>query len=140
MVFKLRKDQLARRDALAADLRSKANALNVAISAFNEQVEPLSQAVAEAQVNYNESMEAARILASQISEAARGDFEAKSERWQESDNGIQVRTWIEEWEMSLDDVDLDLPEPLEEIDPDEHADQLEAGPASPVEQEQMHRH
>jgi hypothetical protein len=40
-----------------------------------------------------------------------------------------VRTWIEQWEMSLDDVDLELPEPLIEIDPDEQAGQIEG--ASP---------
>ena len=38
------------------------------------------------------------------------EFESKSERWQDGDNGFQVRTWIEQWEMSLDEVDLDLPE------------------------------
>jgi hypothetical protein len=30
---------------------------------------------------------------------------------------MQVRSWIEQWQMSLDDVELGLPEPLEEIDP-----------------------
>jgi hypothetical protein len=83
-------------------------------------------------------MEQTRTLANQISEAAQEQFDAKSERWQESDNGMQVRTWIEQWEMSLDDIDLELPEPLEEIDPDEHAGALESGPGRPVELEHMH--
>jgi hypothetical protein len=39
--------------------------------------------------------------------------------------------------MSLDGVDLELPEPLEEIDPDEHAGALESGPGRPVEFEHM---
>ena len=138
MAFKVSNDQLAKRDALAADLRLKANALNTAIAAFNQEVEPPSRAVAEAQAGYNETMEQARTLASQISDVAHAEFDAKSERWQDSDNGIQVRTWIEQWEMSLDDVDLELPEPLEEIDPDEHAGQLEDGPARPRELEHMH--
>jgi len=47
--------------------------------------------------------------------------------------------WIEQWEMSLDDVDLDLPEPLEEIDPDGHAGALESGSATPVELEPTYR-
>ena len=40
--------------------------------------------------------------------------------------------------MSLDDVDLELPEPLEEIDPDEHAGALESAPGRPVELEHTH--
>jgi hypothetical protein len=44
VVFKLSKQQLAERKALAADLRKKAVVLNTAIVAFNEAVEPLSQA------------------------------------------------------------------------------------------------
>ena len=40
--------------------------------------------------------------------------------------------------MSLDDVELDLPEPLEEIDPEEHAGALESGPGTPAELEPAH--
>ena len=138
MAFKVTKEQLARRDVLAADLRAKATALNVTIAAFNREVEPLVRAVAEAQVNYNETVEHARALASQISEAAQEVFDAKSERWQGSDSGIQVRTWIEQWEISLDGIDLDLPEPLEEIDPDEHASALESASGRPAELEPTH--
>jgi hypothetical protein len=109
--------------------------LNITIAAFNRAVEPLSRAVGEALNDYNGILETARTLAGSISETAQGEFDAKSERWQDSEKGIQVRTWIEQWEMSLDDVDLDLPEPLEEIDPDEHAFELEASSASSVELE-----
>jgi chromosome segregation ATPase len=138
MAFKVNKEQLARRDVLAADLRAKAIALNAAIAAFNREVGPLARAVAETQANYNETVEQARTLASQISEAAQEVFDAKSERWQDSDNGTQVRTWIEQWEISLDDIDLDLPEPLEEIDPDEHAHALEGASGRPAELEPTH--
>ena len=117
---------------------SAERAINAAIAAFNREVGPLARAVAETQANYNETVEQARTLASQISEAAQEVFEAKSERWQDSDNGTQVRTWIEQWEMSLDDIDLDLPEPLEEIDPDEHASELESASGRPAELEPTH--
>jgi hypothetical protein len=135
MTFKASREQLAKRDALAADLRVKAEALNLAIAAFNKGIEPLVEMVVEAQADYNETLEGARALASNIAEAAQQEFDAKSEKWQESEKGVQVRSWIEQWEMSLDDVDLDLPEPLEEIDADEHAFELEASSGSPVELE-----
>jgi hypothetical protein len=36
-----------------------------------------------------------------------------------------VRIWIEQWEMSLDDIDLELPEALAEIELEEQAGELE---------------
>jgi chromosome segregation ATPase len=138
MAFKTTKNQLARRDTLAAELRSKAKVLNTAIADFNRQLEPIARAVAEAQTHYNETMESARTLASEISGPAQEQFDAKSEKWQDSDAGVHIRTWIEQWEMSLDDVELDVPEPLEEIDPEEHAGALESGPGSPAELAHIH--
>ena len=132
VAFKLSKQQLAERDAFAADLCKKAAALNIAIVAFNQAVEPLSLAVGEALEDYNGILEKARTLASSVTEAAQAEFDAKSEKWQESDKGIQVRTWIEQWEVSLDDINLDLPEPLTEIDPDEQAGEIEDAPQNPT--------
>jgi hypothetical protein len=139
MTFKLSKEQSAKRQALAADLRAKAVALNIAIAAFNRGVEPLSRTVAEAQAGYNETLEMARALANGVAETAREEFDGKSERWQDGETGTQVRSWIEQWEMSLDEVDLDLPEALEELDPDAHADELEDAPVSPLELEHLTR-
>jgi chromosome segregation ATPase len=138
MAFKTSKDQLARRDALAADLRRRANELNVAIATYNEKLDTLVREVVEAQARYNDAMERARTLASEISEPAQAEFDAKSDRWQESDAGIRIRLWIEQWEISLDDVELELAEPLEEIDPEEHAGQLEAAVGKPAELEHVH--
>jgi hypothetical protein len=47
--------------------------------------------------------------------------------------GITVRSWIEQWELSLDDIDLEVPEPLTEVDPEEHAFEIEGAPAGPTE-------
>jgi len=131
VAFKLSKQQLAERDALAADLRKKAEALNIAIVAFNQAIEPLSKAVGEALEDYNGILERARTLASSITEVAQEAFDSKSEKWQESDKALKVRSWIEQWEVSLDDVDLELPEPLTEIDPDEQAGEIETAPPNP---------
>jgi hypothetical protein len=133
VAFKLSKQQLAERDALAADLRKKVEALNIAIVAFNQAIAPISAAVGRAQDDYNSILEKARTLAGSITKAAQGTFDAKSQKWQESDKGIQVRCWIEQWEVSLDDVDLELPAPLPEIDSDDQAGQIEGAPAYPTE-------
>ena len=49
-----------------------------------------------------------------------------------------ARTQPGQWEMSLDDIDLDLPGPLEEIDPDEHTSALESASGRPAELEPTH--
>jgi hypothetical protein len=133
LAFKLSRQQLAERDAVAADLRKKAIALNTAIATFNQAFEAFTQPVVEALENYNAILEKGRILAGSVTAAAHDEFDAKSERWQDSEKGIQVRTWIEQWEMSLDDVDLDVPEPLAEIDPDEQALEIEGAPPNAME-------
>ena len=130
--FKLSKQQLAERDALAANLREKAATLNAAIAAFNQAIEPLARVVVEALDDYNEILEKARGLAGSVTEAAQDEFDARSERWQGSDKGIRVRSWIEQWEVSLDDIDLEVPEPLTEIDPDEQALEIEGAPQGPT--------
>ena len=132
VAFRLNKQQLAARDALAADIREKTKALNAAIVAFNQAIEPLSRAVVEAQDDYNAILEKARALASGFTEAARDEFDARSERWRGSDQGIKVRSWIEQWEVNLDDIDLEVPEPLTEIDPDGQALEIEGAPPGPA--------
>ena len=133
VAFRLSKQQLAERNALAADIREKTKVLNAAIAAFNQAIEPLSRTVIETQDNYNAILEKARALASGVTEAARDEFDARSERWQGSDKGIKVRIWIEQWEVSLDDIDLEVPEPLPEIDPEEHTLEIEDAPSGPME-------
>lgn len=133
VIFKLNKQQLAARDALAVDLRKRAEALNIAVHTYNQAIEPLSEAVGKALEDYNELMEKARTLASSITEPALDNFDAKSAKWQESDKGIQVRSWIEQWELSLDDVDLELAEPLAEIDLEGHAAEIADAPPNPTE-------
>ena len=133
MAFKLSKQQLAERDSLAANIREKTKALDAVITAFNQTIEPLSRAVIEAQDDYYGKLEKARTLASSVTETARDAFDARSERWQESNPGIKVRSWIEQWELSLDDIDLEVPEPLTEVDPEEHAFEIEGAPAGPTE-------
>ena len=90
MAFKTTKAQMIQRDAIAAELRDRAHGLNVAIADFNRQMDPIVHAVEEAQARYNAAMESARTLASEISGPAQEQFDAKSERWQESEAGIRL--------------------------------------------------
>ena len=81
-------------------MRSRAATLNVAIDAFNRGIESLCRGVAEAQAGYNETLERARALAAGVAEPAQAQFDARSERWQDSETGTRVRSWIDAWEMT----------------------------------------
>jgi hypothetical protein len=132
MPFKLTKDQITERAALAADLRRQGDALAAAIVAFNTAFGPVAELLTGAAAAYNQSLGSARNFAYAIAEEARGEFDDKSERWQEGDKGTEADAWIQQWEdASLDDVDFEPPEPMEEIDPSAHAVTLEDLPDSP---------
>jgi hypothetical protein len=124
MAFKLGKQQVAERNRLADELRQQGKTLNAAIVAYNAAVGPLSKALDEAVEEYNDILERARTLTGTVVDAAQQEFDGKSQRWQEGDKGNRVRSWIEQWEINLDGVDIDPFSPLEEIDPEINADAI----------------
>jgi hypothetical protein len=139
MAFRISNEQATRRDVLAAALRERATELNRAIAAFNRGVEPLTQSLNETLNGYNMALQIARSFTNGIADAAQAEFDLKTERWQDSDKGVRARDWIERWQIDLDDVDLELPEPLDELDPEEHAGEIEDAPRSLMELAQIIR-
>jgi hypothetical protein len=118
MAFKLNKGQISERDALAVDIRAKAEALDAAIKAYNEGMEPLAQAVTDAAREYNESLSDVREFVTGIAEDGRAEFDEKSERWQAGEKGQSADSWIQAWEAV-------------EIDPSELGGSLEDLPEAP---------
>jgi hypothetical protein len=131
MAFKLSKQQTAERNRLAEDIRQEGAMLNAAIVAYNAAVGPLSEALDTAVERYDEILERARTLTTTVVDAAQEEFDRKSGKWQESDKGTRVRSWIEQWEVSLDGVNIDPFSPLEEIDPEMDADAIGKLPVDP---------
>jgi hypothetical protein len=131
MAFKLSKQQIAERNRLAEDIRQEGAMLNAAIVAYNAAVGPLSEALDTAVERYNGILERARTLTTTVVDAAQEEFDRKSGKWQESDKGARVRSWIEQWEVSLDGVDIDPFSPLEEIDAEMDADAIGKLPVDP---------
>ena len=76
MSFKLSKEQAAERDALAALLRKRAAAVNIAIAAFNRGVEPFLRRSLKRKTNTTRFWRTARTLASNIAEVAQEEFDA----------------------------------------------------------------
>jgi hypothetical protein len=134
-MLKLRKAQIAERDKMVADLRTNGETLAAAITALNEGMAPLCQAVEEAMNVYNESLDVVREFVGEIASDARSEFDDHTEHWQDSAKGEAADKFIKAWEeIELEDLDIEIPEQLEAIDSSEHAVPLEELPDSPSEE------
>ena len=119
MAFKLTKEQRADRDRFVQALREKGEALAGAVEAYNTALEELGKPVLAALEAYNEALSDARIFAEEVGQAIDDQIAEKSERWQDGEKGEKAAEWRDEWQgATLDDVELELPEPLEEPDLD----------------------
>jgi outer membrane protein TolC len=98
MAFRLTKDQLRQKETLLATLR------------------PAEQALDDAVTAYNQAIEQAKAWVQETTDTIRREYDSKSERWQEGHAGLTVSEWLDAW----DDVDAD---PVEL--PDSVADAIE---------------
>lgn len=130
MAFKLDKQEMARRDKLVEELRDGRGKLEDAVSTFNAAVEELKAGVVTALESYNEVVGETRGFVEDIASTADGQFDDKSEKWQEGDKGQQVREWIDAWQNEpFEDVEITFPEELELPDEEsDHDGRLEALP------------
>jgi hypothetical protein len=132
MAFKLKKGQISERDALAVDIRAKAEALDAAIRAYNEGLEMLAEGLTNAAEAYNESLSDVREFVSGIAEDGRAEFDEKSERWRAGEKGQEADSWVQAWEaVEIEDFEFETPEPIDEIDPSELGGTLEDLPEAP---------
>lgn len=86
--FKLSKAQIKQHVELHEELAAAESALESAIEAYNA-------VLAEAREHCQE-----------IAETAQSEWDEKSERWQESDKGVEAQAWITEWaDADLEEVE-----------------------------------
>ena len=121
MAFKLDKQDTARRDKLVEELRDGRGVLEDAVSTFNAAVEELKAPLLAALEKYNEIVEEARGFVEDIASTADGQFDDKSEKWQEGDKGQAARNWIDAWQNEPFDA-LEIAFPDELTLPDEETD------------------
>jgi len=126
MTFKLSKAESSEKNVLIDELREAYDH----ISEKEAEVQGIiSNAVGElngAIRAYNEKLSETENWVNSIAERLRGEFDDKSEGWQESDRGQSAESFVSEWE-ALDFTALnELTEPDLEVDSADHADNLEA--------------
>jgi hypothetical protein len=131
-MFKLSKPEQVRRDKITAALRSSGEAYNLAVEEYNRLIARAVEVLRIAQHDYNSALSDAEHFVGDFAEDKREEFGEKSEKWQDSDTGSDVSDWLDEWEgVEFNEIELDLPEPMEEIDPSELASQIEDLPEEP---------
>lgn len=124
MAWKLTKEETARRDEVTNAAGAARDALNAALDAYNERVAAAFAELKTAADAYNETCSSVRDFAEAVATRLRDDFDAKSERWQQSEKGQTVEAFVSAWEDFAAE-DFEPEEPLEVEGPDEElAEQL----------------
>jgi chromosome segregation ATPase len=117
MAFKITKAEHKRLEETASDLDAKRDALEDAVSAFNEELAAARATLQESIDAYNEAAESIRAQLRDIQSEREDEFADRSEKWQEGENGEKVREWIDNLETEaerIEDVSLDdFPESLD---------------------------
>jgi len=132
---KLTKAHLKERDEISGKLQEKREALDEALTKFNELVADAfsneETGLKAAIDSYNEELSAARSWAENIAGEIGDYYDGKSEKWQASDKGDAFSSWKDAFaELEAEDIDVDEPEPLE-IDAEDVAEMIEQLPEEP---------
>lgn len=113
MPFKLTKADMKLRDEILEKLSAQKGKLDAAIAKFNDMVAIAHADVKACVEGYNEVLSEAREFAADTATQASDDYDAKSERWQESAKGQAAAEFKSAWEdVGLAYVKVDAPERL----------------------------
>ena len=134
MAFKFTKQEETRRDALRDKLEEARAHLDLEVDAEIRIIEDAYAAINASFERYNEVLVEAQGFVEDIASEREGEFDDKSERWQEGERGDATRDWI----TTLQDTATDQLEPLEalsfeppEMSFESHADILDNLPTEP---------
>lgn len=111
----LSNDQIQTRIKLIQDLSATGGELQDAIAVLNKQIRTSTEVIEGLQGRYNELVQEAQGFIESVHEAQESYAGDRSERWHESDAGQAHADWMSGWELDLEEVDVDLPEEVEEL-------------------------
>lgn len=98
-------------------LQKKKEALREAEAKRLEAITAADAAVVAAAQDYNGALADAKTFVEEVADRLRGEYDEKSEKWQESDRAQEINDFIEQWE----NVDLEEVDESETVQPDEIA-------------------
>lgn len=116
MAFKLTKDEQATIQTKLADVAEAGEAIDAAEKAYNDALEGLGDAVKTAVETYNTALGDLRTCIEEIAQEKRDEFDEKSEKYQEGENGQKVGRWVETLEERATELDdIEAPEGLDPL-------------------------
>jgi phage/plasmid-associated DNA primase len=119
MSFRLSAAQISMQKEFVDILNNVENQLKLAITKYNEGVEPLRDAVVSALSEYNEAVQTVKQFCDDVASEADDAIIEKGEKWQNSDKGESVIAWKQEWEEAdFEELEIDFPEDLDVELPD----------------------
>ena len=114
---RLSKTQVARHEELSQKLATVRDELNDAIKAFNAEVTMLHARLLQPKVaEVNAAVSLANAFVEEIHGEQESYFDERSDAWREGDAGSEYESWKNEWELSLDEMELEDPVPFDEVD------------------------
>ena len=119
MAFQLTKAEVKERDEVIEAARRKLGALNTAISTFNERLEEQRSILDDATNDCNGAMQGVADYLERIKDRLTGEYDDKSEKWQEGEKGTTVRDWIDTFDIDFMDIDVEVPNDISEAECDE---------------------
>ena len=119
MAFTLTKAEIKDRDDVVEAARRKLGILNAAITQFNERLEEQRSILDDAVNDCNGAMQDVADFLERIKERLNGEYDDKSEKWQEGEKGTAVRDWIDTFEIDFMDIDVEVPNDISEAECDE---------------------
>jgi len=111
----LTKERIARKHDLARQLEEAADDLNSMITSYNDQIEASFAALEESQDHYNETVVRVNAFVGEVREVQEAHHDQKAESWQTSADGETYKDWIEEWSVTLSEINVgDRPAAVED--------------------------
>jgi hypothetical protein len=129
MAFKLSKAERTDREEKSRALNEAGQVLTDAIVAYNDAMTEAFTPVQEAQEAYNQAREAAITWAKNVAVRIEDEIAAKSERWLESDKGMNAQSFQGDYEnFDIEEVEIVQPDELPSPDVLDPEDVLESLP------------
>ena len=116
---RLSKQQAAQHAKLATDLTEARDSLNQAIREYNRRVKDLHASLLMYRVaKVNTAAKACNAFVSDVHDEQESYYEDRSDNWREGDAGSAYEEWKNSWEVNLDELELEDPQPFDEVDID----------------------
>lgn len=113
---KLTATQIKTKNDLTSSLVETADRIRKEIHGINTFLVDARERIEHLEELYAAQVEAANAFAESIHDTQDAYMSERSEAWASSDNGDMYRDWADEWQLTLEAVEIEFPDELEEPD------------------------